>query len=42
MDAYLRDHPELAKGNGKQNFGFWHKYFASEKIMEEKTKPLLK
>ena len=42
MDAYLRDHPELAQENGKQNFGFWHKYFASEKIMEEKTKPLLK
>ena len=41
MDSYLRDHPELAKETDKQKFGFWHKYFASEKIMEEKTKPLL-
>lgn len=41
MDDYLRNHPELAQGNNKQEFGFWHNYFASEKIMEEKTKPLL-
>ncbi len=41
MNAYLRDHPELATGTDKQKFGFWHKYFASEKIMEKKTKPLL-
>jgi len=41
MDSYLRDHPELAQENDKQKFGFWHKYFASEKVMEEKTKPLL-
>ena len=41
MDAYLRNHPELAQGRDKEQFGFWHKYFASEKVMEEKTKPLL-
>ena len=41
MDAYLRNHPELAQGREKEQFGFWHNYFASEKVMEEKTKPLL-
>ena len=42
MDTYLRNHPELAQGNDKKQFGFWHNYFASEKVMEEKTEPLLK
>lgn len=41
MSDYLRSHPELAQTDGKQKFGFWHNYFASEKVMEEKTKPLL-
>jgi len=41
MSAYLRDHPELAQDEGEGNYGFWHRYFASEKMMEEKTKPLL-
>lgn len=41
MDAYLRDHPELTQETDKQKLGFWHRYFASEKVMEEKTKPLL-
>jgi ABC-2 type transport system permease protein len=41
MDSYLRNHPELAEGSNKDQFGFWHNYFASEKVMEEKTKPLL-
>jgi ABC-2 type transport system permease protein len=41
MSEYLRTHPELAQGNDNDKFGFWHNYFASEKIMEEKTKPLL-
>jgi ABC-2 type transport system permease protein len=41
MDEYLRNHPELALKSDKDNFGFWHNYFASEKVMEEKTKPIL-
>ena len=41
MSDYLRTHPELNQGNGDDKFGFWHKYFASEKIMEDKNKPLL-
>ena len=41
MDSYLRNHPELAQGDGQEQFGFWHNYFASEKVLEEKTKPLL-
>ena len=41
MSDYLRTHPELSAGNTGQNFGFWHNYFASEKVMEDKTKPIL-
>lgn len=41
MSEYLRSHPELAQGNDKEKYGFWHNYFASEKVMEEKNKPLL-
>ena len=41
MDSYIRNHPELAQGAGQEQFGFWHNYFASEKVLEEKTKPLL-
>lgn len=41
LDDYLRNHPEMAQGSDKEKFGFWHNYFASEKVMEEKTKPLL-
>lgn len=41
MSDYLKDHPELAQGKEEGEFGFWHNYFASEKVMEEKTAPLL-
>lgn len=41
MDSYLRNHPEMAQGSVKEKFGFWHNYFASEKVLEEKTKPFL-
>jgi ABC-2 type transport system permease protein len=41
MNDYLRTHPELAKNSDKERFGFWHKYFASGKVIEEKNKPLL-
>ena len=41
MDEYLRNHPEFAKESGQEKFGFWHRYFASEKMMEQKIKPLI-
>ena len=41
LDDYLRDHHELAQGSNEDKFGFWHNYFASEQVMEEKTAPLL-
>ncbi len=41
MSEYLRTHPELTQGSDQEKFGFWHNYFASEKLMEEQTKPLL-
>ncbi|MCV6629309.1 MAG: DUF3526 domain-containing protein [Flavobacteriaceae bacterium] len=41
MDDYLRTHPELAATSNREKFGFWHMYMASEKVVEEKTKPIL-
>lgn len=41
MSEYLRTHPELAQESDDLKLGFWHNYFASEKVMEDKTKPLL-
>lgn len=41
LNNYLRNHPELAQDNNKEKFNFWHNYFASEKVLEEKTKPLV-
>ena len=41
MDEYLRNHPEFVSETDQQDFGFWHNYFASEKVMEEKTKPII-
>ena len=41
MDEYLRNHPEFAEESGQEKFGFWHRYFASEKMMEQKIKPLI-
>lgn len=41
MGEYLRNHPEYASETHQKNLGFWHNYFASEKVMEEKTKPIL-
>ena len=41
MDEYLRNHPEYTSETDQKNLGFWHNYFASEKVMEEKTKPIL-
>lgn len=41
LNDYLRNHPELAQESNKEKFSFWHNYFASEKLLEEKTKPLL-
>lgn len=41
LDSYLRDHPELASAGNKEDYNFWHNYFASEKVLQEKTTPLL-
>lgn len=41
LDAYLRDHPELAGTTDKKNYNFWHKYFASQKVLQKEIEPLL-
>lgn len=41
LDAYLRDHPELANTDTTKKYNFWHKYFASQKILQDEIKPLL-
>ncbi|MEQ3499820.1 DUF3526 domain-containing protein [Tenacibaculum sp. SSH1-16] len=40
LDGYLRDHPELANKENK-NFTFWHRYFASQDLLEQQLSPLL-
>ena len=41
LDNFLRDHPEYASKGTKINYSFWHKYIASQKLIEEELKPLL-
>lgn len=40
LACYLRDHPELASTESK-DFNFWHKYFASQDLLNEKLDPLV-
>lgn len=39
LDNFLRDHPEYASKEG--NYSFWHKYIASQELVEEELKPLI-
>lgn len=41
LDSYLRDHPELAPKDGEKEYGFWHRYFASQDILRAGVAPLL-
>lgn len=41
LDNFLRDHPEYASKGEKINYSFWHKYIATQKLVEEELKPLL-
>ncbi len=41
LDNFLRDHPEYATKNGTKNYSFWHKYTASQDLIEEELKPLI-
>lgn len=41
LDNFLRDHPEYASKGDKINYSFWHKYIATQKLVEEELKPLL-
>lgn len=41
LDSYLRDHPELANTSDDKDYGFWHKYYASQDILKEQISPLI-
>ncbi|WBU90843.1 DUF3526 domain-containing protein [Cellulophaga omnivescoria] len=41
LDNFLRDHPEYASKDGNSNYSFWHKYIASQELVEEELKPLI-
>ncbi|MFY0630234.1 MAG: DUF3526 domain-containing protein [Flavobacteriaceae bacterium] len=41
LDNFLRDHPEYATKGDKINYSFWHKYIATQELVEEKLKPFL-
>ncbi|MGJ8734836.1 MAG: DUF3526 domain-containing protein, partial [Cellulophaga sp.] len=34
-------HPEYASKDGNNNYSFWHKYIASQELVEEELKPLI-
>ena len=40
LDNYLRDHPEYA-ANTATSYSFWHKYMASQDLVEDELKPLI-
>lgn len=42
LDNFLRDHPEYADNGKGTNYSFWHKYLASQDIIEDELAPLLK
>ena len=41
LDNFLRDHPEYADTGSETNYSFWHKYLASQDIIEEELAPLV-
>lgn len=41
LDGYLRDHPEFATQDSTVQFGIWHRYMASQKLMREEMAPVL-
>lgn len=41
LDNYLRDHPEYASNDSSKNYSFWHKYMASQDLVEDELKPLI-
>ncbi len=42
LDNFLRDHPEYADNGKGTNYSFWHKYLASQDIIEDELAPLVK
>ncbi|SEC80863.1 ABC-2 type transport system permease protein [Tenacibaculum sp. MAR_2009_124] len=42
LDNFLRDHPEYADNGNGTNYSFWHKYLASQDIIEDELAPLVK
>ncbi|NQX84969.1 MAG: DUF3526 domain-containing protein [Flavobacteriaceae bacterium] len=41
LDNYLRDHPEFAINDSTQNRTFWHRYMASQALIDKALKPVV-
>jgi ABC-2 type transport system permease protein len=41
LDNFLRDHPEYALNDTAQSRGFYHRYMASQRLVEEELAPLV-
>lgn len=41
LAEYLRNHPELARNEGENRFGYWQGFFASQDMMEQSLSPLV-
>lgn len=42
LDNFLRDHPEYALNDTTQSRGFYHRYMASKKLIEQELSPVVK
>ncbi len=41
LAEYLRNHPELARNEGENQYAYWQGYFATQEMMEESLSPLM-
>lgn len=41
LDNYLRDHPEYALNDSTQQRGFYHRYMATQKLVQEEMQPIV-
>lgn len=41
LDEYLRNHPELIRNEGENQFAYWQGYFASQEMTEKRLSPIV-
>ncbi|NVJ46196.1 MAG: DUF3526 domain-containing protein [Cytophagia bacterium] len=41
LDEYLRNHPELIRDEGENEYIYWQRFYASQEMMEKQLSPLI-